>query len=249
MRKPLVCLAAIAGLLGAGAAGADTTLVYDTGAGDFVVKIRPGEIRIDDASERWQLYRADKQTIYSVDPAQKSYVQMDKQAAGAIKAQMQTLRENMEKQLSRLSEAQQAQARAMMAQQVPGLGGEQSETTIEATGGTDTVAGKRCRKMQTLRDGKPQESLCVASAKTLGMAGAEFETVESMFSLMQSMLAGTGLEHIGLPYLSLDGMPVRYQDPNSGNTRTLKRISHESLPDLAFDIPASYTPQSPQIGR
>lgn len=244
MRKALCFLVLFALAIGSAPVRADTTLTYTTTDGDFVVKIRPGEIRIDDASDRWQLYRESSGSIYSVQPKARRYVKMDKAAAGEIRAQMQTLRDHMEKQLAQLSEAQRTQARAMMAQQMPGLDGKKHKVELEPTGSTDTVAGKTCEKIQVLRDGKPKESLCVASAKTLGMSPAEFKTVESMFGLMQNMLAGTGLDQVGLPYLSLNGMPVRYQDQASKQTRTLKRVEHDKLPDLVFAIPSSYTAQS-----
>ncbi len=247
MRKPIFCLALLMTLLGTPPVAADTTLTYDTADGEFVVKVRPGLVRIDDASDRWQLYREETGTIYSVEPKARSYIKMDKAAAGAIRNQMQTLRDQMEKQLAQLTEAQRAQARAMMVGQIPGLDGKEHKISLEPTGGTDTVAGKTCRKIQVLRDGKPQESLCVANAEELGMAGEEFETVEAMFSLMQSMFVGTGLEHIGLPYLSLGGMPIRYQDPVSGQTRSLKHVSHSKLSSLAFEIPSSYKSQTTAV--
>lgn len=248
MRKALYAIAVLALTIGAAPVRADTSLTYASADGDFVIKIRPGEVRIDDASDRWQLYREATGSIYSVQPKAHSYVKMDKAAAGAIRAQMQTLREQMEKQLAQLTEPQRVQARAMMAQQIPGLDGKQHKIDLEPTGGTDTVAGRTCKKVQVLRDGKPKESLCVASAKALGMSTEEFKTMESMFGLMQNMLAGTGLEQIGLPYLSLNGIPVRYQDHTSKQTRTLKRVEHEKLPDLVFAIPSSYTAQSTPPG-
>lgn len=252
MRKPVRLLAMLGSLSAALAfilpAHADTTLTYTSSAGDFVVKVRPGAVRIDDASDRWQLYQADTGVIYSVEPKAQSYVKMDKAAAGAIRNQMQALREQMEAQLAQLTETQRAQARAMMLSQIPGLDGKEHTLSLEPTGGTDNVAGKPCKKIQVLRDGQPKETLCVATGEALGMSGKEFATIQSMFGLMQSMLAGTGLESIGLPYLSLDGMPIRYQDPTSGQTRTLKHVSHSKLPDLAFEIPTSYSAQTAAVG-
>lgn len=249
MRKPMAFLACLATTLYSLPVLADTTLTYTTGQGEFVVKTRPGAVRIDDSSDRWQLYLQDSSSIYSVEPKARSYVKMDKAAAGAIRNQMQTLRDQMEKQLAQLSEAQRKQARAMMVGQIPGLDGKEHSISLEPTGGTNSVAGIKCKKVQVLRDDKPQESLCVADAQALGMNDEEFETIQSMFSLMQTMFEGTGLEQLGLPYLSLGGMPVRYQDSASGQTRTLKRVSHGNLPSLAFEIPASYKAQSVPVGQ
>lgn len=225
---------------------ADTTLRYDSGRKDFVVKIRPGEIRIDDGSDRWQLYRQADASIYSVHPASRSYTRMDQRAAEAIKSEMNELRQNMEKQLARLPAEQRRAARAALANQVPGMSEEAQNVSLDRSGGSQSVAGVACEPVQVVRDGRPGERLCVASAEALGMSEAEFESVSGMFSLMQTMLSGTGLEYVGLPYLDFDGMPIRYSQPDGG-ARSLSEVSHEAISDLSFEIPPGYSKRSPGL--
>lgn len=222
---------------------ADTTLIYNEGAEAFTVRIRPGEIRIDDSGERWQLYVREEGAIYSVNPDNDSYVRMDADIAGQIRAQMRNLRERMEKKLQELPPQQREIARTALAAQIPGLG-KAGEVTVDTTGDTDMVAGHECEVVQLIRGGVAQESLCIADAQDLGLSGEEFATVEAMFGLMQTMLAGTGLEYVGLPYLKLAGMPIRYQDALSQKQRTLSRVSHDQLSDLVFAIPPGYQAQN-----
>jgi len=224
-------------------AAADTTLVYDAGDSEFSVKIRPGEIRIDDVGGGWQLYRESENAVYSVDPANERYTRMDEQAAAKIKARMQALRDQMERELQQLPERQRSMAREMMANKIPGLG-RGGEVRVQRMGSADSVAGRPCERAQALRDGEVRETLCVSPPDALGLAPEEFATVKAMFGLMETMLAGTGFEHIGLPYLDLEGMPVRYVDAESGESRVLKRVAHDELPDLAFEIPPSYERQA-----
>lgn len=238
----------LVGALTCGTAMADTTLVYDADERPFTVRVRPGEIRIDDQGERWQLYRRDEQAIYSVDPGSKTYVRMDADTAATIRGQMQALRQRMESRIAELPPEQRDAARAALAGQVPGLGEQSGEVSVEATGGSDRVAGHECRVVEVRHGGRAAESLCVATREALAMSAEEFATIEGMFGLMQSMLAGTGMEYVGLPYLELSGMPIRYQR-DGGGKRTLSRVAHESLSGLVFEIPPGYEARSPQLDQ
>lgn len=228
-------------------AAADTTLVYDADGDVFKVRVRPGAIRIDDAGKRWQLYRQSENTIYSVDPESDSYVRMDADTAATIRDQMQALRERMEKKLAGLPPEQREAARAALAGQVPGFGQEQTKASVRKTGNTARVAGRTCRVVEVHRGGKAAESLCVANREDLDMSKDEFAAIESMFALMKTMLAGTGLEYVGLPYLELDGMPIRYANASGDGKRTLSRVNHDDLSDLVFEIPQNYEERQPQL--
>jgi len=237
-------LAALLLLISATRAQADTTLVYKGGEGRLEISMRPGEIRIDDTGEGWQLYRADDQTIFSVQPRDTAYTRLDKNAAATIRDQMAGLRARMENRLQQLPEAQRAAARAAMLSQVPGLDADPQQVGLDRTGRTDTVAGVSCNVIQIVRSGEAAESLCVADADDLALSEQTFATVKSMFSLLQTILAGTGMDTVGLPYLKLSGMPVRFVDSATGQRRELVDVSHEPIDDARFDIPDGYVEQA-----
>lgn len=237
-------LAAVLLLLGPVAARADTTLVYEGGDGRLEISMRPGEIRIDDAGEAWQLYRADDETIYAVSPSDQSYTRLDKQAAEVIRDQMEALRARMENRVQQLPESRRAAARAAMLSQVPGLDPDHQKIGLDRTGRTDNIAGVTCRVVQIVRNGEAAESLCVADADALSMSAGTFTTVKSMFGLLQTILAGTGMATVGLPYLKLSGMPIRFSDSVTGNRRKLIQISHDPIDDFHFDIPENYVEQA-----
>ncbi|MES1944637.1 hypothetical protein PC39_10997 [Salinisphaera sp. PC39] len=238
--RTLTQAAAVALACAAVTAGADTTLVYGGGDGDFTVRLRPGELRIDDPGPTWQLYRAAEDSIYTVDPEAKRYRRLDADAARAIRRRLDKLRARIEARLAELPEDKRAAARAALADQVPGFDATAGDTRAEATGAVSKVAGHKCREIEIRRDGKPQETLCVADPGALGIPPAEFATVRGMFELMETLLAGTGFENVGLPYLALEGMPVRYRQDGTGARRTLRRVGHDRLSDLVFEIPPGY---------
>ncbi|MDT0618779.1 hypothetical protein RM531_09870 [Salinisphaera sp. P385] len=240
-----VYLTAVLALVAATAA-ADVTLVYDEGDDPFKLRVRAGEIRIDDGSDSWQLYRRADNAIYSVNPDRNRYTRMDEDAAARIRDRIRTLRERMETRLAELPAAEREIARAALADQVPGFGAS-PEVDVTATDTREEIAGRACTVFQVRRGGKAEDQLCVASRDALGMTADEFDTVAVMFELMQTLLAGTGMEYVGLPYLELDGVPIRYQDGREGRRRTLSRVSHDTIPGLMFEIPPHYEAASPQL--
>ena len=229
---------------GPGSALADTTLTYTGPSGTHDVAITPEAVRIDDDGQ-WQLYRAGDPAILSVDPAERTYTRLDRGSAARIRSQMDQMRSRMEQRLSRLPEGKRTAARVAMADEIPGMGGT-GRVGLEATGARDTVGGVPCKVYQVIRNGAAADTMCVASAGALGLSGTSYETVQSMFALLQEMLEGTGLEGIGLPYQSLDGMPIRFIDSVSGEQRVLSRVSHAPVPDSRFDIPRTYVEERPQ---
>ncbi|MDN5862365.1 MAG: hypothetical protein L0H19_02850 [Salinisphaera sp.] len=243
--RTIIYFTAIVGVAVSAGAFADTTLVYNAASDPFTIRIRAGEIRIDDSSDSWQLYRRADNAVYAVHPGSDSYTRMDADSAGRIRAQMDALRATMEKRLQTLPVQQRKIARAALAQQIPSIEAD-AQITVQTTDNTEIVAGHPCRVVRVLHDGKPEKSLCLAKPADLGLSAAEFATVTDMYALMQTMLAGTGLSYVGLPNLKLDGMPIRYQDTLGNQRRTLSRVLHEGLSDRVFQIPPSYKPRVAQ---
>src|SRR5699024_1375395 len=136
-------------------------------------------------------------------------------------------------------------ARSVLAEQIPGFTGKAQKVTLDATGGHDEVSGIECEIVQVVRDGEAAERMCIATAAALDMPADEFATLKAMFSLMHSMLAGTGFEAVGLPYLDLAGMPIRFHANNGEAQRTLSQVSHEALADQLFQVPDTYIEQIP----
>lgn len=242
-------LLALAVLCAACVAQADTRLVYSGDQDNFVVSVRPGEVRIDADGDGWQLYRQDSNTLFAVDPAHDSYRRMDEDTAAILQQRMAELRAKIEAQLKQLPKDRRDIARAILADKVPGFSPESQQVSLQPTGDYDEVAGVRCEITQVIRDGEAAERMCIASADALGLSDAEFDTLKAMFGLMHSMLAGTGFENIGLPYMQLSGMPVRFHAPQGDTQRTLISVSHDSLDDALFTLPDDLHEQAPVVNH
>lgn len=233
-------------IFAAGTAHADAQLVYDGTNGQYVVSIRPGEIRIDRAGAQWQLYVKQSNTMFVVKPEQQSYTRMDEDTAHALQAQMAELRDKINAQIRKLPPDKQDVARAVLAEQLPGFSSKPQKTTLDYTGATDQVAGIECTTARIVRGEKPIGRVCLASTDALNLSQAESATVEAMFGLMHTMLAGTGFETSSLPYNTLDGMPIRVRASSGEAGRTLVRVSHDALDNALFDIPEGFTERVPE---
>lgn len=231
-------------LFAATAAQADTRLMYDGGDGEYIVAIRPGAIRIDTAGSVWQLYLKQSDTLFMVRPKRQSYTRMDENLAHAMQQQMARLRDKINAQIDKLPPNKRKAARAALAEQMPGFADASPKTTLKQLDTSDHIAGIACHDVQIMRGGQPAGRMCVADAKALGLSDAGHETLMAMFGLMNTMLANTGFESMGLPYNQLDGLPLRIRGAG-GNERTLSHISHETLADSLFTIPDGFSEQTP----
>lgn len=240
-----ICLLALVLTCVACVAQADTRLVYSGDSGQFVVSIRAGEIRIDDTNGGWQLYRKKANTIYAVDPSKNSYTRMDEDVAATLHERMANLRAKIEAQIEKLPPNRRDIARSVLQDQIPGFTGKPQKVTLDSTGGHDKVSGIKCEIVQVVRDGEPAERMCIATAAALGMPDDEFATLKAMFGLMHTMLAGTGFEAVGLPYLDLSGMPIRFHARKGHAQRTLTQVAHTALDDKLFRVPDTYIEQIP----
>lgn len=238
-------LLAIVLMCAAFTAQADTKLVYSGNNGQFVVSVRPGEIRIDDTGDAWQLYRKQSNTIYAINPDKHTYTRMDQDVADTLHQRMKALQAKIEAQLKKLPPERRDIARAVLAEKIPGFSNKPQTVTLEQTGAYDEVAGIKCEIVQVIRDGEPAQRMCVASADALGLSKGGFNTLKAMFNLMHTMLAGTAFQSVGLPYLDLSGMPIRFHSPDGSTKRTLSRVSHQSLEDSLFTVPDTFVEQIP----
>lgn len=242
-------LLALAALCAACVAQADTRLVYSGDQDHFVVSVRPGDVRINAPGDGWQLYHRDNNTLYAVDPTHDSYRRMDEDTAAVLQQRMAELRAKIEAQLKKLPPQRRDIARSILANKVPGFNPKPQSVSLQPTGQYDEIEGIRCEITQIIRGGEAAERMCIASADALGLSDAEFDTLKAMFGLMHSMLAGTGFENIGLPYLQLSGMPIRFHAPNGDAERVLISVSHDTLDDELFTLPEGLHEQSGAVSN
>src|SRR5687767_10283989 len=114
------------------------------------------------------IFDGDKQVLYIIDPARKTYMEMTKADVDRMSAQLQGSAAQMQAQLEKLPPAQRAQMEAMMK-------GVQFTRT-----GTDTVGRWTCDKYDLTIGGQKIGEVCTVNPAALGFAATDFDVMGQM---------------------------------------------------------------------
>jgi hypothetical protein len=183
------------------------------------------------------LFRLDRERIYMLDPAEKTYQEM---TFAEVEQQMKQMSAMMDQQMADLEkqmESMPPEQRKMLEQQMGGLlkpKASGSKPEIMKTGETKKVAGMAASKYVVRRDGKDVIAIWAAPEVKdwAGMRADFLQFAQRMGSLSRIT------EGMSDAYNRIDGFPV--QTEIGGMTNTVTKVERKSTPPSAFDVPAGY---------
>ena len=193
------------------------------------------------------IWRGDKQTLYSIDPATKSYYAIDKATMTAVSEQVSGAMKQMQDELAKLPPEQRAQAEKMMGN----MGGAASGPSIEvkSTGEKQTIQGYPCTRYDVLLGGKRTSEMWVAGWSAVKVTKDDMGALRSMSTFFEDMVksnpmlrnmatsgAFQGMDRV-------DGFPVlvrHFDGDKVVEEMTLKGVERRAVPASTFDIPAGY---------
>jgi hypothetical protein len=198
------------------------------------------------------IWRGDKQALYSLDPAAKTYYEIDKATMAAVNEQVNGAMKSMQEQMAKMTPEQRAQVEKMMGG-MPNMGGQAAAAPaveVKATGDKQTVQGYPCTRYDVLLGGKKSSEMWVASWGAVKIDKSDIQALTSMNSFFEEMLKGnpmlgklsTSSSFQGLD--RVDGFPVliRHFDGDKViEEMTLKGVERRAVPAGSFDVPAGYT--------
>lgn len=183
------------------------------------------------------LFRLDREKIYLLNPANKTYQEM---TFAEVEQQMKQMSAMMDQQMAELEkqmESMSPEERKMLEQQMGGLmkpktSGAKPE--IVKTGETKKVAGMAASKYVVRRDGKDVIAIWAAPEVKdwAGMRTDFLQFAKRMGSLSRIT------EGMSDAYNKIDGFPVLTEI--GGMTNTVTKVERKSTPASAFDVPAGY---------
>jgi Domain of unknown function (DUF4412) len=214
-------------------------------AGDkSVVYFEPDRVRVESPGSI-TIYRADRNTAYMINPAEKKFMRMTPETMKKMAAQMEAMRAQLAEQMKSMPPEQRAQVEKMMAGPMPGPA---AKVEFRKVGGAATFGKWRCDKVEQVVNGTVQARLCVAKLSDLGLGDADLGVLQRFAALMQqaaphsagAMMDPKALEKIvGYPAFA-----IHMEMPAAKVTSTTQAVEQKALPASLFEVPAGYQEQA-----
>lgn len=209
------------------------------------------------AQSEYVIFRDD--TLFIVEPAQRSYTAMDRKTVSAMAGQMGAAMQQMRAQLANLPPEQRKMMEQMMGGNMPGAKAPPAPLVARDLGRSEKVDGRSCRLWELTRGKVIDSQVCVVPFNSL----AGKEDVLGLMQRMSEMMKPLAEALEGLGSISTDteamasvkGFPVLWRDYEGGKPsgkETLMRSWREENVDAALlQVPKGYRKRDPlaEMGR
>lgn len=222
---------------------ADTTLIYDQGGRQNLLRIADGRIRFDNAGDgRWFLFDAVRRQVTLVDPARREYAVIDEAALEQLQATMDAVLTPLQDQLAQMPAAMREQFQQLAGGMLPDPAAD-AAVRLETTGRRGAAAGYGCEYTRVKIDGEVRSEVCLASASSLGISAPDRAVVQEWQGFARTM---TGLARryvsVDAALLGEDGqIPVIFQSSGAGDAGTLREVSPAPIDSDAMRVPAGFS--------
>lgn len=238
-----------AAALGAATAAADVTVrtvSEKDGTPWSVTYIQYGKVRVENlqGEASYVLWERGKPQMITVIPSRKTYMVLDQ---ATVQAQAKAAADQMkqvEKQMAGLPPA----IREQMKKSAPNLGTGKPMIEMKMTkGGAATKAGHKCTMVDIAVTGVPMaaaagQEFCVVPPESLGIPGADLETLRQMAQFTKDMTKDLGAIVGGIPdMMEMGGWPVWTREKQTGAVWVHKVVDKSKVDSALFAVPAGYT--------
>jgi hypothetical protein len=163
------------------------------GSDTSIIRLENNRVRIEGSNggrSHVMIYRADRETMYMIDPAAKTYREMTKQdlekMMGQASQQMSQMQKMMEEQMKNMPPERRQMVEQMMKQkmgQMPGVAAaaaETSRTTYRKVASGETIGQWTCDKYEGTRDGQKQSDVWTTNWAGLGVSMDDFRVFQDL---------------------------------------------------------------------
>lgn len=194
------------------------------------------------------IFDGQKQILYVVDNARKTYMEITKADLTQLQGQMQAMMSQMQAALEKVPPAQRAQMEALMKGRLGGMGGAPAKIESKRAG-TDKVGRWACDKYEVLSNGQKVSDVCTVNPSALGVTVKDFEVTRQLAELAAGIAPqmAAQISVVGTPERQgFAGFPVRTIFYAGANTTTTELVeaSRQTFADSLFVVPAGFTKQS-----
>lgn len=239
-------IAAVFALLLPAAAGADTKAVYESpnGKSAMTYMIKGPMVRFEAPGlardRRYGLFDSARGVMILVDDARKELIEIKpeqiRQQRQQMQAQMAPMMKQLQEQLKNMPPEQRRVIEKQMGAMMQPPGGAAKTTYTTKPIGNGSVLGISCQRLAVLRDGEPQQEICLATRADAKVPAGDYATMRKMIETMRTMASDVAA--ISMPMTDdLEGVPLEMKNLADGQIHSLKSLSTSTLPGDAFALP------------
>ncbi|WP_018174378.1 MULTISPECIES: hypothetical protein [unclassified Thioalkalivibrio] len=243
---PAACLIVLATAL---PAQADALLHYIDDEGlESQILVRDHMIRMElneaiSGTSGYMLFDARNDQLTVVDDDEQTYLPLTREVMDQQIQAMTDMVSDLRRQMEQLP----PDVRDQLKQQL-GIGPEgfEAEISTRETNEQREIGDFVCSEIEVLIDDRPQSTVCVADAQSLGLEASDFQTLGALMdrlyelSLRALEAGGPMASQMGASLLPrVEGIPLEVRE-HDGVTTRLAGLSTDALSEALFQVPESY---------
>jgi hypothetical protein len=237
MKPARVCMIAAACMLLGGHAAGQGFYFESVGSTGGVQKswYMPGKFKTVGSDEKTTIVRLDKETIYDVNPKQRTYTEA---TFAELKNMLDAGRSKMDVMMKNRLEGLPPERRKEIEEKMAALRDGQTPDVkyeVVSTSESKDISGYPCSEYIVKRNGKEVETIW--ATKALGDIDAIHKDMDKLSEKMASaMNSRTGPMAW---FKDIPGFPI--QNEQHGFTRTVSHVEKRAVSESEFEVPAGYT--------
>ena len=195
-----------------------------------------------DTAHSRMIFRGDRNLMWWIDDAKKSYQQMDEATIDRMAAQMADARAQMQARLAQMPPERRAEAEAMM-KRFNGATG--TKVDYRKIGATKLIGGHLCTEYDSYYGKDLQAHLWVAPYSALNVSPADaavFKKMGEFFGKLTSSMGGAKKQDY-IPMHELNGIPLLTQEVDDGKITgetLVESVSRAPIAAGTFEVPSGY---------
>jgi hypothetical protein len=216
-----------------------------------------GSLRVETGSSSGTVVIFKDNTLYTLDPQQKTYMMIDQPTMQRLVEQLGPALKKVQDMLAAMPPEQRAQLEKQLG--TAGAGGKPVVEKVRKTGRNDKIAGYACSYSEVLRDEVVNAEACVVAPAALKGSQELVDVSAKVVAFLKPITDGLDVPMLRQlatrqidNYAQLGGIPVRARRFDAGKAvfeNTLQSIATESLAAALFEIPAGYTKKDLPLAR
>jgi hypothetical protein len=216
-----------------------------------------GSLRVETGSSSGTVVIFKDNTLYTLDPPQKTYMVIDQPTMQRLVEQLGPALKKVQDMLAAMPPEQRAQLEKQLG--TAGVGGKPVVEKVRKTGRNDKIAGYACSYSEVVRDEVVSAEACVVAPAALKGSQELVDVSAQVVAFLKPITDGLDVPMLRQlatrqidNYAQLGGIPVRSRRFDAGKPvfeNTLQSIATEPLAATLFEVPAGYTKKELPLAR